>query len=35
MPYDITYKRNLMNKINQKHGNMGQTDSCQRGGARG
>ena len=33
IPYDLTYKRNLMNKQakkNQRHGNRKQTDSCQR-----
>ena len=36
--YDLTYKRNLMNKTNKqakqnhRHGNKEQTDSCQRRG---
>ena len=41
IPYDLIYKRNLINKIkqwakyNQRHRSMEQTDSGQRGGARG
>ena len=40
IPYDPTYKWNLINKTNtwakqnQRHGNKEQTDSNQRGGAR-
>ena len=39
--YDLTYKWNLINrtnkqaKYNQRHGNKGQIDGNQRGGARG
>ena len=38
IPYDLTYKWNLINKTNkqakykQRHGNKEQTDSDQRGG---
>ena len=41
IPYDLTYKWNLINKsneqekYNQKHWNKEQTDSKQRGGGRG
>ena len=41
IPYDLTYKWNLINKTdrqakyNQRHGNKEQTDSNQRGGGRG
>ena len=41
IPYDLTYKWNLMNKTNkqakqnQRHGNKEQIDSDQRGGRRG
>ena len=41
IPYDLTYKQNLMNKTskqaeyNQRHWNKGQTDSNQREGGRG
>ena len=40
IPYDLTYKRNLMNnklmsKKNHRHGNMEQTESEQRGGEGG
>ena len=40
MPYDLTYKWNLINKTNkgakknQRHGNKKQTDSDQRGRGR-
>ena len=41
IPYDLTYKWNLINKTNkqakynQRHWNKEQTDSNQRGGGRG
>ena len=41
IPYDLTYKWNLINKTNtqakynQRHWNKEQTDSKQRGGRRG
>ena len=41
IPYDLTYKWNLINKTNnqakqnQRHGNKEQTDSNQRGVGRG
>ena len=40
IPYDLTYKWNLINKTNkrakyhQRHGNKGQTDSDQKGEGR-
>ena len=40
IPYDLTYKWNLINKTNkpakqnQRHGNKEQNDSDQRGGGR-
>ena len=41
IPYDLTYKWNLINKINkqekynQRHCNKEQTDTNQRGGGKG
>ena len=41
IPYDLTYKWNLINKTNkqakwnQRHGNKEETDSDQKGGGRG